>query len=76
MRLKLFIVLSILFACGFASASEHLCFDHYKTEDGLCCDYVLGIGQDSNGFVWVSTYNGVSRFDGKYFKTILRTKVV
>lgn len=68
MRLKLFIVLLILFACRFASVSEQLCFDHYKTQDGLCCDYVLGLGQDSNGFLWVSTYNGVSRFDGTYFK--------
>lgn len=68
MRLKLLIVLSVLFVCRFAYASEHLCFDHYRTQDGLCCDYVLGIGQDSNGFVWVTTQNGVSRFDGTYFK--------
>ncbi len=68
MRFRLLIVFSMLFSCHILCASEHLCFDHYRTKDGLCCDFVLGIGQDSNGFIWVATQDGVSRFDGTYFK--------
>lgn len=68
MRFRLLIVFSVLLSCHMLWASEHLCFDHYRTKDGLCCDFVLGIGQDSNGFIWVATQDGVSRFDGTYFK--------
>lgn len=68
MRLKLLITLSLLITCAVPRASERLCFDHYKTKDGLCCDFVLGIGQDRNGFIWAATQDGVSRFDGTNFK--------
>jgi ligand-binding sensor domain-containing protein/AraC-like DNA-binding protein len=68
MRLKLLITLSLLITCAVPRASERLCFDHYKTKDGLCCDFVLGIGQDRNGFIWTATQDGVSRFDGTNFK--------
>ena len=68
MRLKLLIILSLLITCAVPRASERLCFDHYKTKDGLCCDFVLGIGQDRNGFIWAATQDGVSRFDGTNFK--------
>ncbi|MEI9809628.1 MAG: two-component regulator propeller domain-containing protein [Bacteroidota bacterium] len=34
----------------------------------VCPDlYVLAIYQDSRGFLWVGTVNGLSRFDGKHF---------
>lgn len=68
MRLKLLITLSLIITCAVPRASERLCFDHYKTKDGLCCDFVLGIGQDRNGFIWTATQDGVSRFDGTNFK--------
>ena len=64
MRFRSLIVFLVLFSCHILCASEHLCFDHYRTKDGLCCDFVLDIGQDRNGFIWVATQDGVSRFDG------------
>lgn len=35
----------------------------YTTEDGLCSDVVLTILEDSEGQLWMSTFNGLSRFN-------------
>ena len=44
-------------------------FDHYDINDGLSNNYVNSIFQDSKGFMWISTANGLNRFDGFSFKT-------
>lgn len=38
-------------------------FQAYNQSDGLCNDFVIGIVQDDKGYLWLSTYNGISRFD-------------
>lgn len=35
----------------------------YSTEDGLTNNAVLNILEDSNGHLWISTFNGLSKFD-------------
>ena len=47
--------------------SGNFFFKKYTTRDGLSDHYVLSISQDSRGFLWASTYNGLNRFDGKNF---------
>src|SRR5665647_390152 len=42
---------------------------HYTSSDGLASSTVYQIIQDRNGFIWFATINGISRFDGKRFKT-------
>ncbi|HEY4148275.1 MAG TPA: histidine kinase [Chitinophagaceae bacterium] len=39
----------------------------YTVNDGLSDSYILGILQDSEGFLWVGSINGLSRFDGREF---------
>jgi len=39
----------------------------YTTADGLASDQVLCIHQDSHGFLWFCTAEGLSRFDGYSF---------
>jgi signal transduction histidine kinase/ligand-binding sensor domain-containing protein len=39
----------------------------YGTEDGLASDTVMEIFQDSRGYLWFGTSEGVSRFDGERF---------
>ncbi len=39
----------------------------YTVNDGLSDSYVLSVQQDSQGFLWIGTNNGLSRFDGKEF---------
>ena len=40
---------------------------HLSTEDGLCSNAVSMISQDDLGFIWIATWNGLSRFDGYEF---------
>lgn len=42
---------------------------HYTSDEGLLCNEVLTIFQDSHlGYLWFGTCEGISRFDGKRFK--------
>ena len=40
---------------------------HLSTDDGLCSNAVSMICQDDLGFIWLATWNGLSRFDGYEF---------
>ena len=35
----------------------------YTTDEGLCNDAVLNILDDGKGNLWLSTYNGLSKFN-------------
>lgn len=43
-------------------------FDRYTTKEGLSNGYINTILQDSKGFMWIGTPNGLNRFDGISFK--------
>jgi ligand-binding sensor domain-containing protein len=40
---------------------------HFSTDDGLTSNAISGIYQDDYGYLWVATWNGLSRFDGFNF---------
>ena len=40
---------------------------HYSTEDGMPSNAVAGLRTDDYGFLWLATWNGISRFDGYHF---------
>lgn len=42
-------------------------FASYTTTDGLSDNNVTGIVQDATGYIWLSTYNGLNRYDGTRF---------
>ena len=44
-------------------------FEHLTVADGLANSNVLATLQDSRGFFWFGTENGLSRYDGYTFKT-------
>ena len=47
---------------------------HITEEDGLPSMEVYNILQDSRGYVWIGTDNGLCRYDGKHFKTYYHPK--
>lgn len=51
-----------------AQNAPHPSFRQYTTDEGLASSEVFFILQDSAGFIWISTDNGVSRFDGYEFR--------
>lgn len=42
--------------------------EHYDIKDGLPSNTCFFSIQDSQGYIWIGTDAGVSRFDGKYFR--------
>jgi ligand-binding sensor domain-containing protein len=43
--------------------SGGLLFQQYSSRDGLCNNVVYAIQQDADGFLWLSTDNGLARFN-------------
>ncbi len=39
----------------------------YSVEEGLASNSITSLIQDSKGFIWIGTTNGMSRFDGRNF---------
>ncbi len=40
----------------------------FGVEDGLPQSFISGITQDKDGFIWLGTLDGLSRYDGRGFK--------
>src|SRR5262249_54630946 len=66
-RLRLFSVISLTLLCFRVSNAEVLPVKTYTSADGLLRDSALCIVQDSRGFLWFCTADGLSRFDGYGF---------
>jgi signal transduction histidine kinase/ligand-binding sensor domain-containing protein/DNA-binding NarL/FixJ family response regulator/HPt (histidine-containing phosphotransfer) domain-containing protein len=51
-------------ATGLAHAASPMVFRHLAAEDGLSQNTVNAVAQDAQGFIWVATEGGLSRYDG------------
>ena len=54
-----------------AQANEYT-FKHITSANGLPQNYVRSVIQDSRGFMWFTTFDGIVRYDGYSFKTYRR----
>lgn len=70
MRCFLFIVWSILFLGHNSAQEEYYDFDIWEAGRTKVGSLVLDLYQDHDGFIWLSTFNGVIRFDGSHFEHI------
>ena len=68
--LQLFCLLLSMF--GLVSVCQcqgtSFCFRHLKVKDGLAQSTVTHLIQDSKGFMWFGTLDGLSRYDGYRFR--------
>ncbi len=64
------------FACmpGWANDDAPYVFERLGVRQGLSQNTVLDILQDSHGFIWLATENGLNRFDGYTVKTYYRDR--
>lgn len=50
-------------------AQQNYSYEHYLVENGLPHNIINQIIQDKKGFIWLASYNGISKYDGYSFKT-------
>src|SRR5664279_492414 len=48
-------------------------FIRYTRLQGLSNNYISGIAQDSDGYIWIATHKGLNRFDGNNFLSIFKS---
>lgn len=65
----LFVTATLLMGCGATAWAQQLkaSRSHYSTDNGLSSNAIAVIKQDDMGFIWIGTWNGLSRFDGYQF---------
>lgn len=57
-----------LMASVISAQHSPVIFEQLSARDGLLGNNVRSIIQDHQGFIWIGTYGGISRFDGYDFK--------
>ena len=75
--IKFFSITVLLATCSMPSLSDTwldeannaVFFNHINAEQGLPHPAVNDIVQDPMGFIWIATQDGLTRYDGKHFKT-------
>ncbi|MEG2330966.1 MAG: two-component regulator propeller domain-containing protein, partial [Bacteroides sp.] len=69
MKKSLLLLLSILFALSAYSTKRMISSTSIRISDGLSGDMISAIVQDSIGYLWIRTTEGVDRFDGTNFRS-------
>ncbi len=66
-----FLILLIGLTMGtdsFAQRPVYTNQQYFGIEEGLPQSFITGFAQDRDGFIWISTLDGLSRYDGRGFK--------
>ncbi len=74
MKWNLLLFSWLVFSCFFFSLEKiqaqgyDLSYQHITTENGLSNNFVTTIIQDTKGFIWIGTQEGLNKYDGYSFK--------
>ena len=71
--MKRLIALTLIFliqASTVMKAGRYYYFEHLRTTDGLPSNTIYCSLQDSKGFMWIGTRDGLCRFDGRSFTSL------
>ena len=68
MRRLITLIILLSLASTTLQAATYYYFEHYTTYDGLPSNTINCTFQDSYGFVWVGTRDGLCRYDGYNFR--------
>ncbi len=67
MKWRGIIAVFLFHAASLQLTAQKLIFKTYTEEDGLVSNPVRRIFQDSRGFIWIGTWQGLSKYDGHKF---------
>lgn len=67
LRLQTILVISFLLCLRATSQAQEYGFDVWTTANGLPQNTVTGVVQTPDGYLWLSTFDGLARFDGVRF---------
>ena len=75
MRIRVIAILFFLFTLptNFVNAQQQI-FKNYTVNDGLISNDIRRIFQDSKGFLWIGTMEGLSKYDGNTFTNFTKSK--
>jgi len=67
--IKGFLIVTLLL-CGITvrAQTEKIAFEKYGVAEGLPEEFAKDVIQDEQGFIWISTQNGIVKYDGYTFK--------
>ena len=69
-RALLSLTILFLFGSTFISHAQNYIFNNITSDDGLPSTSVTDVTQDTYGFIYLGTWDGVYRFDGKDYEKI------
>ncbi|HOE26056.1 MAG TPA: hypothetical protein PLT71_11165, partial [Bacteroidales bacterium] len=70
--LSALLLVILLLITGLSLHSQTYPFLEYTSDDGLPQTQSTSVMQDSRGYLWIPTRNGLARFDGHTFNSYLR----
>ena len=64
---SIIIILVLIILHGYGQGFPDLRYSNLSEKDGLSNNHITAVAEDHNGIIWISTNNGLNRYDGYQF---------